>query len=152
MISDEIATFLEDGQSIYLGTCGTDLVPEGARTIAATLDPDRSHMTLFVPEVAARRVIANLGSNGQAAVVFARPTDDRACQVKGSFVSTRAVEEHERAEIARQWERFQDKLEGIGITRRLVETWVSWPCVAMRIKVSALFSQTPGPGAGAPLS
>jgi hypothetical protein len=28
------------------------------------------------------------------------------------------------------------------------ESWQVWPCVAVRVRVTALFDQTPGPGAG----
>ena len=48
-----------------------------------------------MPEVGADAVLADLEANGQAAVVFARPEDDRACQVKGTFVSARPATDDE---------------------------------------------------------
>ena len=41
------------------------------------------------PTVGAGPILDDLQANGQAAIVFARPEDDRACQVKGTFVSAR---------------------------------------------------------------
>ena len=37
----------------------------------------------------------------------------------------------------------------IGIPLIATVNWASWPCVAIRLKVNALFDQTPGPKAGA---
>jgi hypothetical protein len=39
----------------------------------------------------------------------------------------------------------------IGLPGKATATWNLWPSVAVRIKVTALFSQTPGPEAGAVL-
>jgi hypothetical protein len=152
MISRDIADFIEEGQSIYVGTCDRLLRPEGARAIAALVAPDRASLTCFIPEVAARRVLPNLEGGGHMAIVFVRPNDDHAYQVKGTFVSSRPAADDEREPVAAQWIGFQDKLESIGVSRRLVGTWPYWPCVAVRMRVTAVFNQTPGPGAGAPLS
>ena len=51
------------------------------------MEPDGTHVVVFVPVIGATAVLADLEANGQAAIVFARPEDDRACQVKGVFVS-----------------------------------------------------------------
>ena len=90
-------------------------------------------------------------ANGQAAVSFGRPIDDKACQIKGTFVSSRAARPGERAEIVAQFESFLTNLEEIGIPRRLAQRWPTWPCTAIRLKATAVFTQTPGPGAGEPV-
>ena len=98
------------------------------------------------------RVLADLQSNGQAAVVFARPTDDRACQVKGQFVDVRPARAEEQPFVETQWARFLDNLEKIGISRSIARGWITWPAVAIRLRASAVFEQTPGPDAGAALA
>ena len=40
----------------------------------------------------------------------------------------------------------------VGLPRVATDGWVMWPAVAVRFRVNALFDQTPGPGAGAPLA
>jgi hypothetical protein len=151
MIDRELATFLEEGIAIHLGTRNTRLEPSSARVVAVTVDADGSHVIAYVPKVAARRVLPDLTGNGFAALVFARPTDDRACQVKGVFVGSRPATPRERRAITAQWDGFLGSLERIGVARALADAWTVWPCVAVRIRVTHLFSQTPGPGAGAPL-
>jgi hypothetical protein len=71
--------------------------------------------------------------------------------VKGTFVATRALTHEERANAARQWSAFLDNLEYIGIPRMSADTWISDADVAIRLKVTEVFEQTPGPDAGKPI-
>ena len=101
---------------------------------------------------AARQVLPDLEANGQAALVFARPPDERACQVKATFTGSRPANDAERERVQAQWERWVDRLAMIGVSRGTLEPWTSWPCVAIRLRVTAIFNQTPGPNAGAQLA
>src|SRR5262245_13615998 len=96
-------------------------------------------------------MLRNLKSYPQIALDFDRPTSHRACQVKGLYVSSRRARAEERAEVERQLERFADDLEEIGIPRAMLSGWQAWPCTALEVRVTELFEQTPGPGAGEPL-
>jgi hypothetical protein len=115
------------------------------------VDPDGRHLTVYVPAVAAARLMPDLRSNGAAAVMLVRPTDDRACQVKGTFAGARDGKAAERAIVDAQWNAFLDNMERIGIPRASTRTWITWPAVAIRLRATAVFDQTPGPRAGAPL-
>lgn len=152
MIDRELAAFLEEGLVIHLGTRNARLEPSGTRVAAVTVEPDGLHVTAYLPKIAAPHHLANLQDNGQAALVAVRPIDDRGCQVKGRFVGARPAGPREKAVVLTQWERARQTLERIGVARALSDAWVVWPAVAVRVQVTALFNQTPGPGAGAPLS
>ncbi len=152
MIDKQLAEFLEEGIAIHLGTRNERLEPNGARVTAVTVEDDGTHLMAYVPTVSAGRVLPDLETNGQAALVFGRPTDDRACQVKGVFAGSRAATLDERDIVMAQWDRCEQIFEVVGIPRTATMTWVMWPCVAVRLRATALFSQTPGPGAGAPLA
>jgi hypothetical protein len=151
MIGGQVARFLEEGIGIHLGTRNENLQPNGARAVAVKVEDDGAHVLVYVAQVAAERLLADLRANGQAAVGFGRPVDDRACQVKGVFVNARPATEDERRFVAVQWDRFLGQLEQIGIPRAGSAGWTTWPATAIRVRVTALFNQTPGPGAGAPL-
>jgi len=116
------------------------------------VDDDGQHLTAFVPTVAAALLLPDLHANGQVAVVSARPPDERGCQVKGMFVNTWDATVAEREIVDEQWERFRQRLDVIGLPRVATDGWVTWPCTAIRLRVQAVFDQTPGPGAGARLS
>ena len=149
MIDAELAAFLEEGLGIQLGTRNARLEPTGVRVVAAAVEPDHVHLIAYVPEVCGAQILPDLESNGEAAVVFARPPDERACQLKGTFVGARAATGDERQIVLAQWDRWLDRLASVGYARGMFEHWIAWPCLAVRIRVSAIFNQTPGPGAGA---
>jgi hypothetical protein len=150
MIDAELARFLGEGLGIHIGTRDKQLQPNGARVTAIKVEGDGTHVIAYVPQVAAPRVLRDL-SNGPAAVVFARPIDDRACQLKGVFAGARPATAEEEPDVRAQWARFLISLEQIGIPPQALAGWSIWPSVAVRIRVTALFNQTPGPNAGAPL-
>jgi hypothetical protein len=119
--------------------------------IAAVVDPDRRHVTAFVPEASAAALLEHLEGNPQVAISFGRPSDDRACQVKGRFVESRPASEAERHVIEGQLAGLGHQLELLAIPIEAFSGWPHWPAVAFKIEVNAVFDQTPGPGAGAPL-
>ena len=151
MIDADLAAFVQERVGIHVGTRNQRFEPNGARALAVRVEHDGAHLVVYLAEVAAKRIVPDLEANGQAAVSFGRPIDDKACQIKGTFVSSRAASPEERVEIVAQFESFLANLEEIGIPRRLAQRWPTWPCTAIRLKATAVFTQTPGPGAGEPL-
>jgi hypothetical protein len=152
MIDPQLAAFLQEGLAVHIGTRNEQLEPNGARAIALTVEDDGVHVVVYVAKTAVKRLMADLQSNGHAAVTFVRPVDERAGQLKGTFVSARAAKPSERALVMSQWEGFLRSLEAIGIPRANLTKWVTWPAMAIRLRTTALFDQTPGPHAGAPLT
>jgi hypothetical protein len=152
MIDQQLAAFLHDGVGIHIGTRNAQFEPNGARAISGRVDSDGKHLHVYIASVAAERVLPDLESNGFAAVVFARPIDERACQIKGTFVSVRPITDDERAYAAAQWNAFLGHLDYIGIPGVSAATWISTADLAIRLKVTAIFEQTPGPDAGKALS
>ena len=152
LIPDALAAFLQSGLSINVATRDGTLQPDGEVAWAAQVHADRVHMTVFLYEKAAPAMLRNLKAHPEIAVAFDRPTSHRACQVKGHFVSSRRGKAAERAEVERQVDAFSLDLEAIGIPRAMVAGFKTWPCVAIQLRVTQLFEQTPGPGTGEPLS
>lgn len=151
IISPPTAAFLESGLSITAATRDGDLQPDGATVCAARVHDDRERVTLFVYEDAAPGLLRNLERHPEIAVVFDRPTTHQACQVKGVFAGARRARAAERALVERQVEGFAAELEAIGVPRAMIAGWPWWPCRALEVRVTQLFEQTPGPGAGEPL-
>lgn len=149
MIDAELRTFLEAGVGIHIGTRTARLEPNGARVAAVRVEDDGLHVVAYLAEVGAAQVLADLKATGPAALVFARPVDDRACQVKGIFVGARPAADAERGFVEDQWSRFLANLERIGIPRAATRAWITWPAIAVRMRATAVFEQTPGPTAGA---
>jgi hypothetical protein len=151
MIDKELAAFLEEGIAVQIGTRNTSLEPHGARVVAVRVEDAGRRIVAFVPTRAAPQVLPDLEANGQAALVFARPPDERSCQVKGVFEGTGKADAADERFVRDQWQRWLERLTTIGLPLSTLERWEAWPCVAIRIRVAALFNQTPGPNAGVAL-
>jgi len=95
MFDETLRTFLEQGLAIHLGTRNALLEPNGVRATAVKVEDDRQHLVVFVTVAHADTVLQDLRDNGQAAVTLVRPSDDRACQVKGTFVDVREARPEE---------------------------------------------------------
>ena len=105
MLDKSLTEFLEHGLAIHLGTRNEALRPNGCRVTAVRVEDQGRHLVAYLPSVGTAAVLEDLRSNGQAAVSFARPTDDRAVQVKGEFISARQAEPSEEAFVLGQLER-----------------------------------------------
>ena len=151
MIEPHLASFLEEGLSIHIGTRDEALRPEGGRAAAVTVSQGGRQLVVYVPDPAFSRIRSNIEANAFAAIGFGRPVDDRACQVKGNVVTVRPATDDEKPIVAAQWDGFMRQLEMIGIPRGLAANWSMWPAVAVTIRVTAVFEQTPGPQAGHPM-
>lgn len=152
MIDSGLATFLEDGLGVHIGTRNDRLEPTGARAIAIQAESDGGHVSVFIAGAAALRILPDLRSNGHAAVTCARPTDERACQIKGTMVEVRPATVADRALMDAKWALFADNLERIGVSRLGMKDWITWPALVIRLRVTAIFDQTPGKSAGAQVS
>lgn len=152
MIDVVLAEFLQSGLGIHFGTRNERLEPSGCRVTAVKVEDDGRHLVAYVPKGAFPQVFENLRTNGRAAVSFARPADDRAVQVKGLMLFSWDATPPEEAFARAQWAGFLGQLDTIGLPGAATTSWKVFPCVAVRIKVTAVFNQTPGPDAGAALS
>ena len=152
MLDQSLTEFLECGLAIHIGTRNAAMRPNGCRVTAVRVEEQGRHLVAYLPKAASADVFDDLKSNGQAAVSLTRPTDDRAVQVQGEFVSLREADPSEESFVLNQWQSLLKELDLIGLAPLTsTSTWLMWPCVAVTIRVTAVFSQTPGPEAGAVL-
>ena len=133
-------------------TCALPIfVPNAARATATRAEADREHLIVYVPDVAAGPLLDDLRDTGHAAVCIARPSDHHSWQLKGVFVDARPGGEDERTFVMDQWARSLESMAAVGVPPEGATHYATWPAVAIRLRVTACFDQTPGPGAGARL-
>jgi hypothetical protein len=153
MLDKSLTEFLESGLAIHIGTRNQRMEPNGCRVTAVRVEDQGTHLIAYLPKAATPLVLEDLQSNGQAAISVARPADDRAVQVKGVFVSIRDAEADEQEFVLAQWQGIVNQLDMIGFNASTTTlSWSVWPCVAVKLRVTNVFSQTPGPDAGAVLA
>ncbi len=153
MIPGKIVRFLE--QHANTGVAGTrdrDLVPYGCRVSAWRVHPDGHTMTLFIPEPLVDRVIVSLEENGQLAVTVGEHQTHETYQLKGMYVSHRAVGADDLPLVTRFRERFVRSIRSQippGVPEAFVGGFaVPDPTVAVDVDIREVYLQTPGPGAG----
>ncbi len=149
MISNEVATFLESGLSILVGTRDDRLVPEAVRGCGARVLAGGTELLVLVPDATGGPTFANLASNGRIAVTFCRPRDHRSLQLKGQVIEVGPAPADERAFVDRYRCQLAQELAVVGVAPRICFRMAAWPAHAVRMRVAAAFVQTPGPGAGA---
>jgi hypothetical protein len=151
MVDRNLTEFLEQGLAIHIGTRDARLRPNGCVVTAVRVEDEGRHLVAFIPKAVTPAIFDDLRNNRQAAISFTRPADDKAVQVKGEFVSLADASDADEEFAKEQWAGFLKQLDMIGLPGAATSTWTLWPCAAVRIRVTALFSQTPGPEAGAVL-
>jgi hypothetical protein len=151
VISEELATFVQSGVSILVGTRDAACRPEGTRGFGALVGPARDELTVFVAASTGGRTLANARANGRVAVCFTRIVDHRSMQLKGSALEVRDARPEERVAIDRYGGLLVQIMGEIGVPPRIILRLSRWPAHALRLRIESVFVQTPGPGAGAPL-
>jgi hypothetical protein len=152
IIAQDVAALLESGDvGIWVATASVECVPQTTRSMGARVDRERGLVQLFVEVDQSERVLANARPGAGIAATFVRIYDYRAVQVKGRVVSARPCRDEERPWTERYLAGFADANARVGMPRELVEALKIWPCAVIELEVLELFTQTPGPSAGARL-
>jgi hypothetical protein len=147
-ITKELVEFLTSGVSILVATRDAKQRPEAVRGFAPSIASDRRHLDIIVPRGLGDRTIANVKANGKIAVAFARAIDNVSVQVKGTCRDMRPTNEADVALVDRYHAGYIEGLYLVGMPRSLTSRFRSLPGEVLTIEVDAVFSQTPGPGAG----
>jgi len=147
-IGQRLASFLERGNSIIVATRNAALVPAVTRATAIrVIAPDR--VTVLLPPSTSAQVLANLESNGEIAVCVSWPRDFRTYQLKGRCLSIGPSTPEDLVSSEQQLHGFAGAVAPFGNTRAQVRNLWLFDTVRAEVLVTSLFTQTPGPGAGA---
>jgi hypothetical protein len=152
VITPELAEFIESGISVLVGTRDARLRPDCVRAAGVRADPGAGTLAVFLPAATAERALANLADNGRIAVTITRAIDHRSLQVKGGALEVRPSTADERREIERYLDLLAADWGHVGVPRQATRSMNHWPAFTVTLRCEALFEQTPGPGAGGPLT
>lgn len=153
--AEHAAFILLPGISITAASRAADRRPVLGRALGCRVAPDRSRVAVQVSGDQNAALVAALRDSRVIAVVFSQPSTHRTIQLKGTDAQVEPAGPEDR-ECARRWtEGFVAELAGMGYAASLVETFLWCDPAGLRTVTftpCAAFQQTPGPGAGAPLS
>lgn len=151
LLDEARAAFIQRFVGINVAARDADRLPSVTRGLGCKVSTDRREVTVFVSVPRAERVLAALRDNGVIAVVFGQPTTHASLQLKGSDARIGPLEDGDRAVIEACRESFVADLAQVGYTPEFARASVpssDEELVAVRFTPSAVFDQTPGPGAG----
>jgi hypothetical protein len=154
LIDEELAAFLRGPVSISVASRAAGYAPVLVRCSGCRIAPDRRRVTLYLGKSKSAAVIDAVRATRAVAAVFSLPSSHRSVQLKGADarVGAPAAGDYERLE--RYVEAFARELEPLGYSGAMARAllWLDRAdLVILSFTPSAAFSQTPGPGAGAPL-
>jgi len=155
MIPDRVIELLHGPAYMQIGTRDAALRPAHTFAVGAVVHEDRETVTVFVPSARAGRVLADLEGSGRVALGIVLASHE-AYQLKGSYLSTRPTD---ASDLARQ-ETYRKALLEDALRAGFPEE-IAWPLTqgfaytpgtAITFRAEQVFLQTPGPGAGTPLT
>lgn len=152
MITAETAAHLQSGCSLIVGTVAADGEPHATRGWGIEVLPGEPPRLRVLLDAADTAILDDLAHGGAVAITGTDVPTLRSVQLKGRAVSLEPASEADDELAATFCEEFFAALYLTdGTPRHLPERLVPSRYVACVIAVVALFDQTPGPGAGAPL-
>jgi hypothetical protein len=152
LITPEVVAFVHGGVVALVGTAAADLTPALTRGFAPRIAPDRRTVEVFVGRAQSAACLANLTPGAAITVIIGNPVDYRGLQIKGATTGRRDAGSGDADWLRRQQGLYADSLERIGMARAHAARLWSGDLVCVTFVPTAIFRQTPGPGAGDPLA
>jgi hypothetical protein len=155
LIDRDVIAFLDGRRvAVSIASRSEHCVPSVTRALGYRISADASEFAIFVPRQA-ERILADLRTTAQAAVVFTEPSTHKSVQVKGSDARITPLEEGDWPVISAYADDLVAEICPLGYAEPLIRKIVECTpqqVLAVRFAPTAAFGQTPGPRAGAALS
>jgi hypothetical protein len=148
------AAFIQSGVSIVAASRDRETNPTLVRAIACKVSPDRQRVTVFLSRRQAGTLLADVAASRVLAVVFSQPSTHRTIQLKTVDAAEVALATGDVERMAEHARLVTADLKRLGHGDELLSAYFSYSVedvAALAFTPSAAFTQTPGPGAGAPL-
>jgi Pyridoxamine 5'-phosphate oxidase len=152
MFAPETIAFVEGGTALIIGTVGADGLPHASRGWGLTVVAREAGEIRLLLDAAEAQTPANLVATGAIAVTATDVPTLRSLQMKGSCSEVAPATDLDADRSDRYREAFFTQIETTERTPRdLLERLAPKALVACTVRVTELFDQTPGPGAGTPM-
>lgn len=150
-LTEDQARFIQGRVSIVAASRDMRRVPSVARAGACRVSADRREVTLLLPTLQCRQLLADIAVTRALAVVFTEPRTHRTQQFKGSDARTTPLQDGDLDLVAAHNADFAEALMPLGYSRELALSVHDVPeaeLTAVTFGIDAIFEQTPGPKAG----
>lgn len=148
-----LVAFVQGGVAPILGVRGTDGRPLVGSGVACSVR-EAIVVRLFVASARNAPLLEAVKAGSAVAATFSRARDHRSIQLKAPSARLYDPEPEDLPEISRQCAILSDELVELGYTRAQALAYTAFDPVALAVvefRPDRVFTQTPGPGAGAEL-
>jgi hypothetical protein len=138
-----------DFAAIWLSNADAGGQPDLVRLLAVRVEPDREHLTAFVPLSRGRNLLDNLAVSSRLSFLFALVVGVESYQLKGTYVSHHPCSAGEVAFQRESLERFGRVVASQGLSgEKAFAAYFSQPSVAVIMRIEEIYEQTPKAGTG----
>ena len=148
-----LAAFLQGGVAATLGARGADGRPIVGAGVACRVR-DMTDVRVLVSRSMNASLIEAIENGSAVAATFSRARDHRSIQLKAMRASVRETAPDDFSEAERQCALLADELVELGYSRIQAHAYAlrgAQDLVSLEFRPERVFTQTPGPGAGAEL-
>lgn len=155
LLTPDIIDFMESGDvSLYVAGCSAQLRPCATRAFGCRIARRSGVVTTWVSATATSALLADISGNGRLALVVSDIETCRTFQLKAvdAAIATLDAADHER--IAAYHDAFIERAIGMGYPEPMIRSMMQYrldQIATISITPTAVFAQTPGPGAGSPV-
>lgn len=153
LLTPDLVALSQSGVSVTLAVRREDGRPLVGVGVGCRVRPDGT-LRILLSSAANAEFLKSVAAGNAIAATFTSAPDHRAFQVKASAASFRPVQSDDRPELDRQCALLRDGLIEIGFSPELAAGFVGYDpetLAAVEFRPERVFTQTPGPGAGAEL-
>ena len=146
------ADFLVPGVSVIAASRDARNLPSVTRGLACRVSADRSTLTVLLRRSQAAAVLADVEAGGWITTCHSQPSTHRTIQLKGEDARILPPADDDWALVDRFVDGFCGELAPLGYTEAFVRALLHCPAgdlVAVCFTPREIYSQTPGPNAGA---
>lgn len=148
-----LVAFVQGGVAPILGVRGTDGRPLVGSCVACRVR-EASLVRVFLDCARHAPLLEAIGAGSAVAVTFSSARDHRSIQMKAASAQLRDPEPEDLPEITRQCTILASELVDLGYTRMQAISYTGFDPAGLAVvefRPDRVFTQTPGPGAGAEL-
>lgn len=150
MVEADVADLVESSVMMVVSTRDDSARAHIARGSGATFLRERSHIDLLLSQTQWPDVARHAVPGAPIAATFVRPSDYRAVQIKGRIHEVAQGDATDQERATRYLAKMLAVMNGLGVsTLQLSHTLTDRDILRIRFAPTELFTQTPGPGAGA---
>jgi hypothetical protein len=156
LLTPAIADFMESGEvSLYVAACSAQLRPSVARAFGCRAWRETGRVTTWASQLAAPGLLNDISSNGRLALVVSHIDTCKTLQLKAIDAQVAVTDTADYRRIAAYHDAFIEQAIKMRYPEAMLRSMMQYridKLAAIVFTPSAVFAQTPGPGAGAPIN